>query len=299
VNGTIGATAPAAGAFTTVASSGTVNFGSGAVQMDASGNLGLWAGPAAWAVSGAGILQLANAGAVWGNPNGGLYLSNNLYASSTGKRYLYAGAASEVVQVAGEHIFFSTSAVGAPGGAATLAEKMRLDASGNLLVGATSTNLTNGGLLLFPGINSELGVGHSATSGSGSSFLTCKFSNTIIGSISQSGTTQVNFNGNSVPPSDRRLKTNIVDAPPAIPLLMLMGIKSFDWIGDDDKHQTYGAIAQDLQAISPELVPEQNDPNAMLGIDYGKAVPILIKGFQEQQALIVALTARLAVLEAA
>ena len=59
----------------------------------------------------------------------------------------------------------------------------------------------------------------------------------------------------------------------------------------DGKH--YGLIAQDLQLVLPELVSTQHfqsDPKEKgfdyLSVNYNELIPILIKGMQEQQAII-------------
>ena len=57
-------------------------------------------------------------------------------------------------------------------------------------------------------------------------------------------------------------------------------------------------IAQDVQAVFPEVVNTQDDEDGTLGIEYTSLIPAMIAGMKEQQTLIEALTARIEALEA-
>jgi len=92
--------------------------------------------------------------------------------------------------------------------------------------------------------------------------------------------------------SDRRLKQNIVDAPSAINDVMAIGIKSFDWILNNE-HQKYGVIAQDLHLIAPDAVAIPQNSEDMCAVDYSALVPMLIKSIQELKAQNESLKARL------
>jgi hypothetical protein len=58
-----------------------------------------------------------------------------------------------------------------------------------------------------------------------------------------------------------------------------------------------GFIAQEVQPVFPEIVTKQKDGS--LGIRYTELIPVLVKAFQEQQAEIDDLKARIGKLEAA
>jgi len=92
--------------------------------------------------------------------------------------------------------------------------------------------------------------------------------------------------------SDTRLKQNIVDAPSAINDVMAIGIKSFDWILNNE-HQKYGVIAQDLHLIAPDAVAIPQNSEDMCAVDYSALVPMLIKSIQELKAQNESLKARL------
>ena len=43
-------------------------------------------------------------------------------------------------------------------------------------------------------------------------------------------------------------------------------------------------VAQELQAVAPEAVSASEDPDEMLGVDYSKLVPMLVKEIQSLRA---------------
>jgi hypothetical protein len=165
-------------------------------------------------------------------------------------------------------------------------EWARFDASGNLLVGTTTTTASNSRSFVFDKTNGRAYVQHDTSNISGDYYHLFYYNGAAIGSITQSGTTAVLYNTTS----DQRLKTNIVDAPDAAALIDGIKVRSFDWIADDS-HQRYGMVAQELAEVAPEAVHRPADPEQMMAVDYSKLVPMLVKEVQ-------ALRARVAVLEA-
>ena len=172
-NGPVGTTTPAAGAFTTLSATGnvtlgdastdTLNVGNGGFIKDASGNLGLGVTPSAWGGS-YKAFQLTNTGrslAATGAGAGDLTLAFNAIYDSTDSRWEYAGTGDAAVRYsqtgAGIHAWY-TAASGTAGNAITFTQAMTLDASGNLLLGTTSTSYTqaNRGALVVNGTNQSL-----------------------------------------------------------------------------------------------------------------------------------------------
>jgi hypothetical protein len=105
------------------------------MTLDTSGNLGLGVAPSAWGLSGAKAAQVINA-SFWGYLNNA-YVSANNYNDGTGNKYIATGFASRYEQSSGAHVW-QTAPSGTAGNAITFTQAMTLDASGNLLVGATS-----------------------------------------------------------------------------------------------------------------------------------------------------------------
>jgi len=180
-------------------------------------------------------------------------------------------------------------------------EAMRIDSSGNLLVGTTS--VVSGGKVSI--------VGGSATNA-----LTLKDgggSNYNIRGLDSGGTVTFNllYNGNVTNTnnsygaiSDIKLKENIVDTTPKLADLMQVKVRNYN-LKTDPNHKQLGVIAQELETVFPAMVEETIDKNTegnALGtttksVKYSVFVPMLIKAIQEQQALIESLTTRLTALE--
>ena len=95
-----------------------------------------------------------------------------------------------------------------------------------------------------------------------------------------------NVNNNSTlysQSSDGRLKTNIADSADAGSRIDAIQVRQFDWKADGI-HQDYGMVAQELQTVAPEAVFEPEDANDMMGVDYSKLVPMLVKEIQSLRA---------------
>jgi hypothetical protein len=112
--------------------------------------------------------------------------------------------------------------------------------------------------------------------------------------------------------SDLKLKENITDVAPKLAALSQVRVVNYNLIEYPDR-KLLGVVAQELELIFPGLVkdsPDLDDEGNDLGtvtksVKYSVFVPMLIKGMQEQQALILsqatsiaALTTRIVALEA-
>jgi hypothetical protein len=165
-------------------------------------------------------------------------------------------------------------------------EKMRIDASGNLLVGTTSVSgkvtIANGGAdgIYVDGTGTGYVYRTSNTTGLAGYFVT---SSGAAGSISVSGTTTA-YNTSS----DQRLKENIADADDAGSKIDAIQVRKFDWKADGS-HQDYGMVAQELMTVAPEAVHQPEDPDQMMGVDYSKLVPMMLKEIQSLRARLEAL----------
>jgi hypothetical protein len=170
-------------------------------------------------------------------------------------------------------------------GSSNPVERARIDSSGNFMVGTTSaTNVpTKGFALMQNGSTGSIGIGHD-NSGSGDTYANFGYNGSVIGSITQSGTTAVLYNVTS----DQRLKENIQDAAPASALIDALQVRQYDWKADGN-HQRYGFVAQELVTVAPEAVHQPADPEAMMAVDYSKLVPMLVKEIQSLRARVAAL----------
>jgi hypothetical protein len=185
-------------------------------------------------------------------------------------------------------------------------ERARINSSGNLLVGTTSTVYTVRNSVLSSGANpaAEFRVASNSLSNpsvffikndnnSTTSNVFCKFV------IDQGGGSsgQINANGANAAAfgswSDRRLKDNIVDLPPQLTNIMALHPVEFDYIeSEGGGHQT-GFIAQEMQEVYPDAVGERED--GMLTVTgWDKTTARLVAAIQELKAELDAVKAQLA-----
>jgi hypothetical protein len=174
-------------------------------------------------------------------------------------------------------------------------ERMRIDASGNLLVGRTNTTNvgsntnTTAGLAYMADNYAHIARASSATklilqdltnrTGTYATFIS---GSAITGSIDTNGTTTT-----YATTSDARLKSNIAPAGDAGVLIDQIEVVQYDWT-HNNAHEPFGLIAQDLNTIRPEAVvagdTDEENIEKVWGVDYSKLVPLLIKEVQSLRA---------------
>jgi hypothetical protein len=97
-------------------------------------------------------------------------------------------------------------------------------------------------------------------------------------------------------PSDRRLKTNIVNIEDGLKIVeKLQGVR-FNWKEDAEGKRRIGLIAQDVEKVVPELT-FTNPVDGYMGINYAELSAVLIEAVKEQQQTIEKLTLRVDELE--
>jgi hypothetical protein len=198
-------------------------------------------------------------------------------------------------------------------------ERMRIDSSGNVLIGYTSLP-TNLGIL---NVNGNIAWGNQSGNGRiysdvnwGCIFQASKASpnahvflfedasnNGLMTLDSALGTGTVYSNGGTLTntnPSDATLKTNIQDLSLGLNFINQLRPVSFNWIDNRVKQGIqYGFIAQEVQKIEPSIITEfeyidSNDINNIqksikLGLEEKAINTALVKAIQEQQTLITTL----------
>jgi hypothetical protein len=173
-------------------------------------------------------------------------------------------------------------------------ERGRFSATGSLLIGNTTSdtpgvsNTTQGAAIASTGrIHSSMNGAFSSFNRNGSDGGVIQFyrQGSGVGEITVSSSATA-YNTSS----DRRLKSNIEDAASASDKIDAIQVRQFDW-NVDDSHQDYGLIAQELQPIEPLAVTGSADSDEMMGVDYSKLVPMLIKEIQELRSRVATLEA--------
>ena len=164
------------------------------------------------------------------------------------------------------------------------AERMRIDSSGNLLVGKTSTGAATAGIELN-GANDLVRIARDGgvlqelnRITSDGDIIEFRKDNAAVGSISVTASATA-YNTSS----DQRLKENIADADDAGSKIDAIQVRKFDWKADGF-HQDYGMVAQELIEVAPEAVSAPEDPEDMMGVDYSKLVPMMLKEIQSLRA---------------
>jgi hypothetical protein len=111
-----------------------------------------------------------------------------------------------------------------------------------------------------------------------------------------------NYQANDSNLSDRREKTNFAPAGSYLNKICAIPVQTFNYIDqnmEEDGGLTLGVVAQDVQAVAPELVVESNwaskdaEPKMRLSIYQTDLQYALMKCIQEQQIIIESLKARL------
>jgi len=181
-------------------------------------------------------------------------------------------------------------------------ESARIDSSGNLLVGTT----TSSGLLTVKGAG--------ATSGSYSTYVTNSSGTVVFGTRNDSyvfmPSTYNNTTGSAAnffinsdgsvyrSTSSLKYKTDVQDSPHGLAELLTLRSVTYKGKSEFDADKTFGGlIAEEIHdAGLTEFVQyaEDGTPDALA---YGPMVSLCIKAIQEQQALIISLTARITALE--
>ena len=162
-------------------------------------------------------------------------------------------------------------------------ERMRLDSSGNVLVGTATNNSRNPRLALN---------GNSVTWAVGPNSSNSTF---VVYNPSEAGVYLPSGNTAWVSTSDERLKNITGEITDAINKVSQLRAAEFTWKSDESNKPQVGLIAQDVQTVLPEAISE-NDKE-FLGVSYTDVIPLLVASIKEQQTIINDLKARITALE--
>ena len=253
--------------------------GADGLYFDASsGNLGLGVTPSAWNSSWKAI-DLGSGAAVSGrSDNSGIaYMQANSYRGASNWIYKTSGTAAALyAQDTGLHIWYNAPS-GTAGNAISFTQAMTLDASGNLLVGKTSSTSSK-----FEVSAASEVASFQNTGGTG----TLRFYNSAastIGYIQWSGSTT-----SYVTSSDYRLKNTIAPMTGALAKVALLKPCTYKWNVDGSDGQ--GFIAHELAEVCPDAVTGSKDAvdaegkPVYQGIDTSFLVATLTAAIQELKA---------------
>ena len=187
----------------------------------------------------------------------------------------------------GGHMMFYTKPE-----AGSLAERMRIDSSGNLGIGAASFGprlysiVANAEYAAYftsddPTSTNAAALGVRADYGSGTRVMQVFYNGgSNLGEITYNGSA-ITYGGTS----DERLKKDISSYTGGLSIINQMGVKNFTWKEHDKKD--VGLIAQELYDILPSRVVEgtgEDEVDRPWQVDYPRLVPYLINAIQELSA---------------
>jgi len=201
-------------------------------------------------------------------------------------------------------------------------EAMRIDSSGNLLVGTTTVNgrissvpktgfapaVTAGTWANSAGISTSgsFGGGFSWIDGSGGYCAWAEnngadfvIAGGLTGNVVANGVFLNGFSATSWSArSDERLKQNLKPITDALNKTCSLRAVTGAYKNFPDEQQAF-LLAQDVQKVLPEAVcvADKNSPEQYLGLAYTQVIPLLVAAIQEQQALIAQLQADVATLK--
>jgi len=218
--------------------------------------------------------------------------SNTTNAAASINGYSSAAGAST-----GGNLVFSTAS---DISSAPATERARIDSSGNLLVGTTTLVSPNSGFAFAVGDGSQLAIGH-LNANTGTYYAYFNYNGSVIGSITQNGTTGVLYNLTS----DYRLKNDQQALTGAKDFIMALKPKKWQWW--DGSGEGVGFVAHEFMEVAKysghgekDAVDSDGKPvYQSIQPSSSEVMANLVSFIQEQQALITQLTARITALEGA
>jgi len=218
-------------------------------------------------------------------------------------------------------------------GASSPTERMRIDSSGRVGIGATvpdarlevRTSTSKSNIKASGGHNSnckvEIGYDNDLISGtstpkgayiaagsSGNSRLQVFVDNTTLAAEFRGNTDFYSNDGTVHSLSDSRVKKNIADLTDGLAIVKQLKPRTFKFNGKattlDDNRTKYGFIADEVITVAPQYVSvdtqtiDDVEVDDFKSLSTTKMIPMLVKAIQEQQEVIESLTARITALEA-
>jgi hypothetical protein len=280
----------------------TIAFAEGGAEVarfDSSGNLGIGTSSPAQKLDIASKVQIDTANSygkikiarATDSSIGALYIQGADNAGTGNELSLVnGGGGGAAINITGGDLRFYASS--------NTTERMRIDSSGNLLVGKTAASGTTQGIFLqadgvYGFTKNETGTGPlgyfvnaNGTVSSGYRFASFRVTSsfTEVGTITTNGSSTTAYNTSS----DYRLKENVAPMTGALNLVQQLKPVTYKWKADGSDGQ--GFIAHELQAVVPDCVTGEKDAvneegkPVYQGVDTSFLVATLTAAIQELKA---------------
>jgi len=214
-------------------------------------------------------------GSQYGGTGAGYYVSSGSYNTIIGG---YNGNNGSLdIRTASNYVVLSDGAGNVRG---------YFDNSGIFNVGQTVNGITNSNGFTLNVSSGSMSQNHVSGTSSGSYYSIFGYNGSIIGSITQSGTTAVLYNTTS----DYRLKSNVVPVTTGLSVINQLNPVNFTWISDNETDT--GFLAHEFQSVIPravtgakDAVDSDNKP-IYQQMDNSGAVPYLVAAIKELNTLV-------------
>jgi len=199
-------------------------------------------------------------------------------------RLVFNTSGSERMRIGSNgQIYMATSSAVAPGGPSGQVNILNPNNDGNWAL-ALQNNATTASL--GRGIGIKNNTDFNTNSGE---FIYCTGAGNGRFYVNSNGGVY-NYSANNVNLSDRREKKNIEPAPSYLDRICQIPVKTFLFNDQTDTDLNLGVIAQDVQAVAPELITEANwgtreEPRMRLSIYEADLKYALMKSIQELKAI--------------
>jgi hypothetical protein len=206
----------------------------------------------------------------------------NIIRTDTSSNFGFTGAASGGLQIYDRNQSDATRLV--------------IDSDGNLLVGRTTAL---GGISFQNASETSMYRPTTNASQSITSFWSDVGGTQTVRAYIKVDGGLANYSSNNVNLSDRREKTNFEPSEDYLAKICAIPVQTFNYINEETDGKTLGVVAQDVQAVAPELITESNwgteeEPKMRLSIYQTDLQYALMKAIQELKAEVDSLKAQLA-----
>ena len=189
--------------------------------------------------------------------------------------------------------FYTASLVGSD-----ITERMRIDSSGNLLVGRTTTTTSLGGdtpIVFANGAFCSYAGAYNAQYSTDR--INFNNANYYVLNSSTVGVKLVNGSTSWTTQSDERTKTDLVPIANGLQKVNTLRAVTGRYTKDEEGVSRAFLIAQDVKAVLPEAVDEDTDEAKTLGLRYTEVIPLLVAAIKDLKAELDTVKAELAALK--